>query len=110
VPYEDAKFVKNLFSFGVNLSKGEDNTIIVEGLWTNAPADKACIKVGNEIVECNSMPLSGDDIFKTRQLIKNEDVIEVKLVVKDKEDQRVVVLHKEMLFNWTRTFLKSFDR
>lgn len=97
VPYEDAEFLKNEFSFGINLSRGENNTIVVEGLWTGGPADKAGIKVGDEIVECNSMPLNDDDIFKTRQLIKNEGVKEIILVVKNKEGQREVSLHKEML-------------
>jgi len=99
VPYKDAKFIKNEFSFGLNLIRGENNTIVVDGLWTGGPADKAGIKVGDEIVECNSTPLNGDDIFKTRQLIKNEDVKEIILVVKDKDGQRKVSLHKEMLFD-----------
>ena len=99
VPYEDAKFIKNEFSFCVNLIRGENNTIVVDGLWTGGPADKADIKVGDEIVECNSTPLNGDDIFKARQLIKNEDVKEIKLVVKDKEGQREVSLRKEMLLD-----------
>jgi len=97
VPYEDAKFIKNEFSFGINLIRGENNTIVVDGLWTGGSADKAGIKVGDEIVECNSTPLHGDDIFKTRRLIKNEDVKEIRLVVKDKDGQREVILHKEIL-------------
>jgi predicted aspartyl protease len=97
VPYEDAKFIKNKFSFGINLIRGDKNTIVVDGLWTGGPADKAGIKVGDEIVHCNSTPLHGDDIFKVRQLIKNEDVKEIILVVMDKEGQREVSLHKEML-------------
>lgn len=98
-PYEDAKFVKSLFSFGVNFSRGDNNTIIVQGLWTGGPADKAGIKVGDEIVECNSMPLSGDDVFKIMQLIKNENVKEVKLVVKDKESQHELILHKAIILD-----------
>lgn len=97
VPYEDARFIKNELSFGVNLIRGENNTIVVDGLWTGGPADKAGIKVGDEIVECNSTALNGDDIFKARQLIRNEDVKEIMLVVKDKEGQREVSLQKEML-------------
>jgi predicted aspartyl protease len=99
VSYEDAKFVESLFSFGINLSKGDNNSIIVEGLWTGGSADKAGIQVGDEIVECDSMPLTGDEIFKMRKLIKNEDVEEISLVVKGKKGQRPVVLHKEMLFH-----------
>ena len=97
MPYGDAEFLKNEFSFGINLARGENNTIVVEGLWTGGPADKAGIKVGDEIVECNSTPLKGDDIFETRQLIKKEGVKEIILVVKNKEGQHEVSLHKEML-------------
>jgi hypothetical protein len=60
VPYEDAQFVKDLFSFGLDLRIGENNTIIVEGLWTGGPADKAGIKVGEEIIACNESPFTGD--------------------------------------------------
>jgi hypothetical protein len=99
VPYEDPQFVKDLFSFGVNLSTGENNTIIVDGLWTGGPADKAGIDAGDEIVVCNGKPFNGDAIFELRQLIRDENVKEVKLVVKDKEGSRKVILHKEMLLD-----------
>ncbi len=97
VPYEDVQFVKDMFSFGVNLSTGENNTIVVDGLWTGGPADKAGIDVGDEIVACNGMPFSGDAIFELRQLIIDENVNEIKLIVKDEERQREVILYKEML-------------
>ena len=97
VPYEDAQFVKDLFSFGVNLSTGENNTIVVDGLCTGGPAEKAGIDVGDEIVACNGTPFSGDAIFELRQRIRDENVKEVTLVVKDVEGQREVILHKEML-------------
>ena len=97
VPYEDAQFVKDMFSFGVNLSTGQNNSIVVDGLWTGGPADKVGIDVGDEIVVCNGMPFSGDAIFELRQLIRDENVKEIKLVVKDEEGQREVVLHKEMI-------------
>ena len=45
------------------------------------------------------MPLSGDDIFKTRQLIKSEDVKEVKLVVKDKNGRHEFSLHKAIILD-----------
>jgi len=99
VPYGEAQFVENLFSFGINLGRGENNTIVVEGLWAGGPADRAGIRVGDEIVECNSMPVSSGDIFRLRQLINNEDMKDIKLVIKDKEGQHEVSLHKEMLLD-----------
>jgi len=103
VPYEDAQFVENRFSFGVNLSKGANNTIVVGGLWTGGPADRAGIEVGHMIVECNATPLNGDDIFELRQLLEKESTKDIKLVVKDKEGQREIRLQKEMLLD-TKNF------
>jgi len=99
VPYEEPQFVDNLFSFGTNLGRGENNTIVVEGLWAGGPADRAGIQVGDVIIECSLMPVSSGDIFKLRQLLTNENLKEVRLVVKDKEGQHEVSLHKEMLLD-----------
>ncbi|UCE41048.1 MAG: aspartyl protease family protein [Candidatus Aminicenantes bacterium] len=99
VPYEDALFVENMFSFGVNLSRGESNTIVVEGLWTGGPADREGIEVGDEIVECNSTSLIGDDIFELRQFLEKESVKDIKLVVKNKEGQHEISLQKELLLD-----------
>jgi len=99
VPYEDASFVKDLFSFGLNLGIGENNTIIVEGLWTGGPSGKAGIKVREEIMACNGRPFNGDTIFQLRQLISDEKVEEVRLVVKNQDTRREVLLRKEMLLS-----------
>jgi hypothetical protein len=99
VPYEDAQFVKDLFSFGLNLGIGENNTIVVDGLWTGGPSDKAGIKIGEEIISCNERPFNGDTIYQLRQLISDEIVEKVKLVVKNEETQREVIVRKEMLLS-----------
>ena len=99
VPYEDASFVKNLFSFALNLGIGGNNAIIVEGLWTGGPSGKAGIKVGEEITACNGRPFNGDTIFQLRQLISDEKMEEVRLVVKNQDTRREVLLRKEMLLS-----------
>lgn len=43
------------------------------------------------------MPVRSDDIFKLRQLLTDENLKEVKLIVKNRESQHEVSLHKEML-------------
>jgi S1-C subfamily serine protease len=91
--------VKDLFSLGLNLGTGENNAIIVEGLWTRGPSDKAGIKVGEEIMACNERPFNGDTIFQLRQLISDEKVEEVRLVVKNQDTRREVFLRKEMLLS-----------
>ena len=105
VPYEDAQFVENMFSFGVNLSKGATNTIVVQGLWTGSPADRAGIRVGDEIVECNSKVLTGDDIFELRQLLEKKSVKNVKFIVKGEKGKRETSLQKEMLLD-TRSLVR----
>ena len=102
VPYEDASFVKDLFSIGLNLGKGENNAIIVDGLWAGGPSDKAGIKIGEEIVAGNGRPFNGDTISQLRRLISDEAVIEVKLMVKNEGAQREVLLHKEHLMGRER--------
>lgn len=99
VPYEDASFVKDLFSFGLNLAKGDNNAIIVDGLWTGGPSDRAGIKVGEEIIACNGKPFNGDAIFQLRRLISDEKVTEVRLVLKNEGARREVLLRKETLLS-----------
>jgi C-terminal processing protease CtpA/Prc len=97
VPYEDGSFVKDLFSFGLNLDKGETNAILVEGLWAGGPADRAGIKVGEEVIACDGKPCNGDTIFPLRQLLNDRTVEEVRLSVKSKGAQREVLLRKQYL-------------
>jgi predicted aspartyl protease len=96
-PYKDAQFVKDMFSFGMNLSKADNNVVIVDGLWTGGPADHAGIKVAEEIVACNGTHFKGDDIYELRQLLDDEDLKEAKLAVRNRDGQREVVLCKEMI-------------
>jgi predicted metalloprotease with PDZ domain len=102
VPYEDSSFVKDLFSFGLNLGKGEDNTIIVDGLWAGGPSDDAGIKVGEKIIACSGRPFNGDTIFQLRQLISDESVEDAKVLVKNQDTQREVLLRKELLLSKKR--------
>jgi Aspartyl protease len=95
VPYEDASFVKDLFSIGLNLGKGENSAIIVDGLWAGGPSDRAGIKVGEEITACNGRPFNADTIFPLRQLISDETVKDMELMVKNEGAQREVLLRKE---------------
>lgn len=99
VPYPDAQFVENMLSFGMNLGTGANNTIIVEGLWTGGPADRAGIAVGDEIVECNSTAFAGDYIFELRQLLEKDSIKVIKLVVNNKKGRHEIRLQKEMLMD-----------
>jgi C-terminal processing protease CtpA/Prc len=81
----------------MNLGRDESNTIVVEGLWTGGPADRAGIEVGDEIVEYNSTALNGDDIFELRQFLEKESTKEIKLVINNKEGQHEIRLQKAII-------------
>lgn len=102
VPHEEVRFVENIHSFGMNLCKDENNIIVVEGLWTGGPADRAGIEVGDEIIEYDSKALSGGDIFELRQFLEKENTKEIKLVINKKEDQHEIRLQKGMLLSLIR--------
>jgi hypothetical protein len=99
LPYEEAQFVDNEFSFGLNLGKGEDDTIVVKGLWTGSPADNAGIEVGDKLIACNGNSLKSDDIFELRQLLKKDSVKEIGIVVEGNQGQHEIRLQKEWLID-----------
>lgn len=99
LPHEEVQFVENVHSFGMNLCKDENNKIVVEGLWTGGPADRAGIEVGDEIIEYDSKALTGDDIFELRQILKKESTKEIVLVINKNEDQHEIRLKKGMLLD-----------
>jgi hypothetical protein len=102
VPDEDASFAKDLFSFGLNLGKGENNAIVVEGLWAGGPADEAGVKVGDAVISCDGKVFSGDAIFQLRRLINDDAVKEIDLTVTNEGTQRDVRLRKDMLLSGKR--------
>jgi DUF971 family protein len=81
LPHEEVRFVENVHSFGMNLCKDENGKIVIEGLWTGGPADRAGIEVGDEIIEYDSKALTGDDIFELRETLEKESVKEIRLVI-----------------------------
>lgn len=99
VPYENVQFIENLFSFGLNLRRGEHDTIVVDGLWAGGPADQAGIEIGDEIVACNLISGKGENISKLRQIMENKNIKTIELVVKTKEGRRKISLNKTMLLS-----------
>jgi hypothetical protein len=55
------------------------------------------IEIGEEIVACNGSSFNGDTIFQLRQLLCDEDVEEVKLVVRNGDTRREVLLRRELI-------------
>ncbi|MBN1273351.1 MAG: aspartyl protease family protein [Candidatus Aminicenantes bacterium] len=97
LPYENAAFVTNKYSFGLSLAKGDNNTVVVEGLWTGGPADEAGIEIGDEVFACNSKPIDGENISELRRLIQNEKIDTIKLTVQNSKGRREVTLRKKTL-------------
>ena len=99
VPYKNTAFITNAHSFGLSLAMGMNNKVIVEGLWTGGPADEAGIKIGDEVVACNSNPIGGENIAELRKLIQNIKVDTIELTVKNSKGRREVTLRKKMILD-----------
>ena len=98
VPNDDASFKDNHFSSGLNPVKNETNEIIVRGIWTDSPADKAGICVGDTILKFNSKSATGDNLSDLRHLLQDNNVMWIDLEIKNSKGQRKIKLEKVMLF------------
>lgn len=98
VPNDDVSFKDNHFSSGLNPIKNETNEIIVRGIWTDSPADKAGICVGDTILKFNSKGATGDNLSDLRHLLQDNNVKWIDLEIRDSKGQRKIKLEKVMLF------------
>lgn len=98
VPNDDVSFKDNHFSSGLNPIKNETNEIIVRGIWTDSPADKAGICVGDTIIKYNSKSATGDNLSDLRHLLQDNNVKWIDLEIRDSKGQRKIKLEKVMLF------------
>jgi predicted aspartyl protease len=98
VPNDNVSFKDNHFSGGLNPSKNETNEIIVRGIWTDSPADKAGICVGDTIIKFNSKDATGANLSDLRHLLQDNNVNSIDLEIRKGKGQRKIKLEKEMLF------------
>ena len=98
VPNDNVSFKNNNFSSGLNPVKNETNEIIVRGIWTDSPADKAGICVGDTILKFNSKSATGDNLSDLRHLLQDNNVKWIDLEIRNGKEQRKIKLEKVMLF------------
>jgi C-terminal processing protease CtpA/Prc len=87
----------NEYSIGLYPHLNDDGKIVVSGIWTASPADKAGIGPGDEIVALNGNPLASADLFELIAQLMNGDIKEVNLEIQNSQGRRVFHLKKEKL-------------
>ncbi len=60
LPDKNKPFKTNIDSFGINVQKDESGQVKIIGLWEGSPAEKAGLKVGDEI---RNFKVNGNDCF-----------------------------------------------
>lgn len=97
MPIPQKSMDTNILSYGFGSQKTDTGLIRIEGIFKGSPADRAGLKLGDEIVkirnEANS-ELTYEDLFA---LIKSKDNLTIKLLVKHNNREKEVVLKKAML-------------
>ncbi|UCE19590.1 MAG: aspartyl protease family protein [Gemmatimonadota bacterium] len=96
-PHGDAHFHDNVYSTGLAVKKGEDDRIVVRGLWAGSPADRANIRVGDEILEINSQDTEDFSMEEIHEMLRDDGIHKIELVVKSEGTERDVILEKDML-------------
>lgn len=98
VPHGDMVFKTNDYSIGLSAKRRmATNGIMVRGIWSGSPADKAGIGVKDEIVKVNGKPITGENLFELIQLLLDDKVKSVRLTIKNDQGLRTVHLPKKNL-------------
>jgi len=94
-PYK-ATFDTNIFTYGLNLSK-KNNKTIVTGVWDNSSAFKAGICINDEIVQINSINAELLSAFDLMAIFLNENINSIKIVYIHENSKHTIDLKKEKL-------------
>lgn len=92
----DQTLDKGLFSTGIGIKK-KSGKIIIKGIWENSPAAKNNIQIGEEILEINQYTVKDISIQKINSILDNSEIEIIRLKLKNKEENRVLTLHKKNL-------------
>jgi len=97
IPDTQKKWENNIFSYGFSIRKNKAGMIQVMGIWEGSPADLAGLLVGDEIVKVYNEVNSEIPFDKSIELIFSEKNNTLKLLVKNSQGEREVVLNKAKL-------------
>ena len=102
-PISPTSMPTNEYSIGLYPHLNDDGKIVVSGIWTASPADKAGIGPGDEIVALNGNPLASADLFELIAQLMNGGIKEVNLEIQNSQGRRVFHLKKEKLLPEVKT-------
>jgi len=92
----DHTFDKGLFSIGIGIKK-ESGKIIIKSIWEHSPAAKNDIQVGEEILEINEVKVENMSIQQINSILENNDIKIIQLKLQNRDESRVIILHKKNL-------------
>lgn len=87
----------NEYSIGLYPHLDDNGKIVVRGIWTASPADKAGIAPGDEIVALNGTPLFSANLLELLTRLNDNGIKEISLEIKNAQGQRVFNLKKDKL-------------
>ena len=99
-PYEEnPRFRSNIFSIGLRVMYDEENRAKVIGIEQDSPAEKQGLKLGDEVVQVNGKPVRSYTVPELRELlVLDEEIRQVKLVVRREDNERTILLDKAYVF------------
>jgi predicted aspartyl protease len=96
-PISPASIPTNQYSIGLYPHLDDNGKIVVRGVWTASPADQVGIAPGDEIVSLNGNPLTSANLLELLARLRNDDIKEVNLEIKNAQGRRVFNFKKEKL-------------
>ncbi len=95
---DEATFPHNVFHTGMALSKEQNGSVVVTGLWEGAPADRLGIRVGNSVDRIGQKLASEYTQTELSNLSTDPTCKEITLEIRDSQGTREVRLVKSNLF------------
>lgn len=97
IPRTDFTFPSDEFGYGVSLSMGDGESIIVRGLWVGSPADRAGLKANEEVIAIDSIPATRQDLTEIRSHLHDKKRSQIELEIRHPEGKKRIILHKEFI-------------
>lgn len=96
-PYDNLQFEDNIFSFGAVVRKEQDGKVFVKALWEGVSAEKAGVRVGDEIVSVNGTAVNKLTPIEIENIYNNDAIKSIDVVIADNGTKRTVTVEKEWL-------------
>jgi hypothetical protein len=97
IPQDDFTFPSNEYGYGISLSMGDSEHIIVRGLWVDSPADRAGLKVNTELNALDSIPATKQNLSDIRGHLQDKKRSQIELEIRNPDGKKRIVLHKESI-------------